>query len=92
MEGERLSEGNHLMTVENRQRLNATGVLDVDSFDEKTVVILTNMGVLTVEGENLHINSLNVENGDIAIEGTIDQLRYTDLKEKGGGMFKGLFR
>lgn len=55
-------------------------------------MILTNLGVLTVEGEDLHINRLNVENGDIAIEGTIDQFRYTDLKEKGGGMFKNLFR
>ncbi len=83
--------GNHLLSVENRQRLNATGVLDVDHFDEKTVVILTNLGVLTVEGENLHINRLNVENGDIAIEGEIDRLGYADLKEK-GGVFKGLFR
>lgn len=91
METERTG-GNHLLSVENRQRLNATGVLDVDSFDEKTVVILTNMGVLTVEGEDLHINSLNVEHGDIAIEGTIDRFGYADLKEKGGGMFKGLFR
>jgi sporulation protein YabP len=92
MESERITTGNHLLSVENRQRLNATGVLDVDSFDEKTVVILTNLGVLTVEGENLHINNLNVENGSIAIEGNIDQFRYTDLKEKGGGVFKGLFR
>ncbi|MBQ6824676.1 MAG: sporulation protein YabP [Clostridia bacterium] len=84
-------EGNHLLNVENRQRLSAGGVLDVDSFDEKAVVILTNMGVLTVEGNDLHINTLNVESGDIAIEGTIDQIRYSDLKEK-GGMFKGLFR
>lgn len=92
MESERITTGNHLLSVENRQRLNATGVLDVDSFDEKTVVILTNLGVLTVEGENLHINNLNVENGSIAIEGSIDQFRYADLKEKGGGVFKGLFR
>ena len=91
METERAA-GNHLLSVENRQRLNASGVLDVDSFDEKTIVILTNLGVLTVEGEDLHINRLNVENGDIAIEGTIDQFRYTDLKEKGCGMFKNLFR
>ena len=91
METERAA-GNHLLSVENRQRLNASGVLDVDSFDEKTIVILTNLGVLTVEGEDLHINRLNVDNGDIAIEGTSDQFRYTDLKEKGGGMFKNLFR
>ncbi len=89
MDAERMI-GNHLLTVENRQHLNATGVLDVDSFDEKTVVILTNLGVLTVEGENLHINRLSVENGDIAIEGEIDRFGYADLKQK-GGVFKGLF-
>lgn len=89
MDAERMI-GNHLLTVENRQRLNATGVLDVDRFDEKTVVVLTNLGVLTVEGENLHINRLSVENGDIAIEGEIDRFGYADLKQK-GGVFKGLF-
>ncbi|MBQ8600125.1 MAG: sporulation protein YabP [Clostridia bacterium] len=83
--------GNHLLSVENRQKITATGVLDVDSFDEKTVVILTNMGVLTVEGEDLHINRLNVEHGDIAVEGAINRLQYNDLKEK-GGVFKSLFR
>ncbi len=90
MEQERKS-GNHLLSVENRQKVTATGVLDVDSFDEKAVVILTNMGILMVEGEDLHINHLNVEQGDIAVEGAITALHYRDLKEK-GGVFKGLFR
>lgn len=90
MDEERRS-GNHLLSVENRKQLTASGVLDVDRFDEKAVVVLTNMGVLTVEGEDLHINRLNVEAGEIAIEGEIDRLQYTDLKEK-GGVFKGLFR
>ena len=90
MEEERRS-GNHLISVENRRQVMASGVLDVDRFDEKAVVVLTNMGVLTVEGEDLHINRLNVESGEIAIEGEIDRLQYSDLKEK-GGVFKGLFR
>lgn len=89
MEEER--KGNHLLSVENRKNLVATGVLDVDRFDEKAVVVLTNMGVLTVEGEDLHINRLNVENGEISIEGELDRFYYTDLKEK-AGVFKGLFR
>lgn len=90
MEKEEL--GNHLLSLENRRQLRATGVLDVDHFDEKTVVLLTNMGVLTVEGEDLHINQLNVANGDIAIEGMVERMIYTDLKEKGGGMLGRLFR
>lgn len=84
--------GNHLLSLENRNQLRATGVLDVDSFDERNVVILTNMGVLTVEGEDLHINQLNVGDGDIAVEGQINRLQYTDLKGKSGGMLKSLFR
>lgn len=91
MEKEQVS-GNHLLSLENRAQLRATGVLDVDSFDERKVVILTNMGVLTVEGEDLHINQLNVSDGDLAVEGQIDRILYTDLKEKGGGMLKSLFR
>ncbi|MBQ6823736.1 MAG: sporulation protein YabP [Clostridia bacterium] len=91
MEEERKT-GNHQLTLEGRRLLRASGVLDVDSFDEKTVVILTEQGVLTVEGEDLHINHLNVENGDITIEGEVDAMQYADLKEKGGGLFKGLFR
>ena len=90
MEEERKS-GNHLLSVENRRQMMASGVLDVDRFDEKAVVVLTNLGVLTVEGEDLHINRLNVESGEIAIEGIIDRLQYADLKEK-SGVFKGLFR
>ncbi len=84
--------GTHLLSMENRNHLNATGVLDVDRFDERCVVLLTTQGVLTVEGEDLHINRLNVENSEIAIEGTIDQLQYSSLKEKGAGVFKSLFR
>ncbi len=83
--------GHHLLSMENRTHLNATGVLDVDRFDEHSVVLLTNQGVLTVDGQDLHINRLNVENSEIAIEGTIDQVQYSTLKEK-GGVFKGLFR
>ena len=82
----------HHLVLEDRRALTVSGVSDVDSFDELTVVIYTEMGELTVKGQGLHINRLNVENGDIAIEGTSDQFRYTDLKEKGGGMFKNLFR
>ncbi len=90
MEKEQI-KGSHRLMLEDRRILTAGGVLDVDSFDEKNVVILTNMGVLSVEGEDLHINLLNVEAGEIAVEGRIDQLRYSELKEK-GGLFKGLFR
>lgn len=41
-----------------------SGVEDVDSFDEGAVIIFTNMGVLTVRGEDLHINNSALKAGD----------------------------
>ena len=84
-------KGNHLLSLDDRQRLVATGILDVDRFDEKAVVLITNRGVLTIEGTELHINRLSVEKGEVAIEGQVDRLGYAELKEK-GSIFKGLFR
>ena len=69
-----------------------TGVGSCKQAEFWMLIVLTEQGVLTVEGEDLHINHLNVENGDIAIEGSVEALRYSDLKEKGGGLLKGLFR
>ena len=35
----------------------------MDSFDEQTVIVFTDMGELTVKGEGLHINRLSLEVG-----------------------------
>ena len=75
----------HNLIVENRQRMSATGVLDVDSFDEQTIVLLTQIGVLKIEGEDLHINRLNVESGDVEICGTINSFGYLKIEEKNKG-------
>ena len=62
----------HHLVLEDRRALTVSGVSDVDSFDELTVVIYTEMGELTVKGQGLHINRLNVETGDLTLEGTIE--------------------
>ena len=72
--------------LENRKKASISGVEDIDSFDEQTVVLYTCLGMLTVEGYNLHINRLNVETGEVIIEGDIDSFRYSE-----GGMKKGSF-
>ena len=54
----------HHLVLEDRRALTVSGVSDVDSFDELTVIIYTDLGELTVKGEGLHINRLNVETGN----------------------------
>ena len=40
----------HNLSLENRSGLKLTGVTDVDSFDEETVMAYTDYGCLTVSG------------------------------------------
>jgi len=46
--------------------------------------------LLTVKGENLRINKLNLDNSELIIEGEILSLTYSDREyEKKGGNFLG---
>lgn len=72
----------HNVILEDRRRLTVSGVSDVDSFDEQTVIVFTQMGELTVKGEDLHINRLSLEMGELAVEGDITSLSYTDRAQK----------
>ncbi len=81
----------HQLIMQNRQVLEMTGVSDVDSFDETTVLAYTSMGRLTIRGGGLHIKRLDLECGALTVEGNICALEYTDT-HKNGGFFGRLFR
>ncbi|MBQ2676344.1 MAG: sporulation protein YabP [Clostridia bacterium] len=82
----------HNLIMENRAKLNITGVSQVDSFDEQTVVLITDMGELTVKGSNLHISQLNVDTGELNIDGSIYGLVYADSNASRGGFLTRLFK
>lgn len=81
----------HSLILENRKTLSATGVSNVDSFDEQTVVAYTDLGELVVKGANLHINRLNTETGELTLEGDIDSMSYNNIRPA-GGFFNRLFK
>ena len=80
----------HLMTLDNRKLLTLTGVEDVSGFDEQTISIKTADAVLVVKGSSLHISKLNLESGDVVIDGTISSLQY--LGSSSGSLRSRLFR
>ena len=82
----------HNIILENRKSMSISGIEDVDSFDEETVVLYTDDGTLVIRGSELHINRLNVESGDLSVEGRIDSLSYEDGESKKGGFFGRLMR
>lgn len=83
----------HNLILEGRKRLSVSGVTDVDSFDENTVLLYTNMGELTVKGSDLHVNDLSVTSGEMNIEGDIHAVIYGDKERQSPLGFIGkLFR
>lgn len=83
----------HNVIMEGRKNLTISGVTDVDSFDERCIVLYTQMGELVIRGRELHINSMSVETGDMTIDGDIWALNYGDKDKKGSPTFLGkLFR
>lgn len=88
----RISAMPHNLVLEDRRLLTVSGVSDVDSFDEETVIVFTDLGELTVKGTNLHINRLSVEVGELTVEGNIGALIYSDETPKSGGFFSRVFR
>ena len=54
------------------------GIEDVVSFDEYSILMQTVLGVLSVDGSALHIMKMNVDSGEVIIEGEINGLFYID--------------
>ena len=82
----------HSLILENRKSLTATGVSNVDSFDEQTVVAYTDLGELVIKGRGLHINKLNIETGELTLAGDIVSMSYSDNQPSGTGFFSKLFK
>jgi sporulation protein YabP len=85
----------HEIGMMNRKSLAVSGVRNVDSFDAEEFLLETEMGYLLIKGENLHLRTLNVEQGNVAIEGKINEMGYLDNYrpgEKVKGFFGKLFK
>lgn len=85
----------HKLVLYHRTALSLTGVVDVISFDLNEVLLETDTGMLHIKGQDLHVNSLTLEKGEIEISGTIDSLLYSEVSgyaAKTESFFNRLFR
>ena len=80
----------HLLTLDNRRLLTLSGVEDVSGFDEQTINVRLSEMTLVVKGSGLHISKLNLESGDVVIDGSISSLQY--LGSASGSLRSRLFR
>lgn len=65
------------IVLENREKLNITGIRDVLSFDDQIIIIETELGLLTIKGEDLKINKLSIDTSDFIVDGKVNSLSYS---------------
>ena len=81
------------LILENRNKLSVSGVNDVLSFDDEVVIMETELGLLTVKGNNLKINKLSIDTSEVIVEGEINNLSYSEHQPKSeGGFFGKIFK
>lgn len=73
----------HKLTLTQREDLSLTGVTEVVSFDDTTVILKTHLGTLSVQGEDLSLKMLSVEGGQVAVVGHIRSLFYEEPRQQG---------
>lgn len=85
---------NQNIIIENREKISVTGVIDIHSFDDELVIAQTDLGILTVKGDDLKMNKLNLENNELIIEGKIIAVAYSDINSNGKkkGIMNKLFK
>ena len=84
MAEEKKRGGHHTLMMEERKKLQIGGVLEVISFDEEGVMMETTCGLLVLKGTELHIGKLDLEEGEVTVNGTIDSIDYSDGSAVGG--------
>lgn len=76
MSEDKVNFKNQNIVIEDRNRINISGVEQVDSFNETTIVLSTIKGGLSIKGEELSISKLNLDEGSVKISGMINSLTY----------------
>lgn len=71
-------EQGHNIKIINRENITLTGIMDLLSFDEELVITESTDGVLVIKGNNLHVNKLDLNNGQLEITGRMHNLSYED--------------
>ena len=79
----------HKVQLNERKNLVMTGVAEVVSFDDSTVVLRTSLGTLIVQGQQLQLKTLSLEGGQVAVDGNVSALIYEESRT--GGWRQRLF-
>jgi len=81
--------------LEDREKLAISGVEYVESFNDNTIILATTKGGLSIKGASLNISKLNLDDGNVTIQGVINSITYTNKEVsagKGSGLLGKMFK
>lgn len=82
----------HNITLKDRASLVVSGIEHIYSFNDKRVEVLTSAGEMVIEGENLDMSKLSLDEKIINIEGTINSIVYSKERKPQENFFKKIFK
>lgn len=87
-------KNNHNINITDRNLLFVTGIIKIENFDDEEFEMVTNMGNLTVKGNELELVKLDTSQGNISIKGNINSLEYSQNNKikNSSGLFNKLFK
>ena len=80
----------HRLSLEGRGRLLIEGVEDVSGFDETLVLLTTSQGDLSIRGQQLHIERIDLDAGHLELKGHVQELSY-DEPSQSSSLWSRLF-
>ena len=96
MEENKLQGGkNHKVVINNRNLVALTGINDVMSFDANEILLDTVQGMLMIRGEELHVNRLSLEQGEVDVDGRVESFAYAEENaygKNGSSILSRLFK
>ncbi len=82
----------HSLTLDKRQKLKVTGVLDVEDFDENSVSAMLYDRMIVVRGKKLKVTGFSEENGELLVEGEVDSISYLEKLSRKAGILARVFK
>lgn len=86
----------HTLMLVNREHMEISGVTNVNTFDEKEIIIESRLGYLYIHGQDMHVSSLNLDDGKVSVDGNINSIEYKaqsgDIKMRGKNIIQRLLK
>lgn len=74
----------HKLTLDERKHLSLTGAKEVLHFDEDLVELGISGGTLTIQGSDLRLKCLSLDDGAVVIQGAITAISYDEPNRRRG--------